>query len=273
MTLSRDRRASVIPPTFRGARQAKRELNLLKWHLNPGRKDLKSSQWKGAKRQLSAETFGKCAYCDAPAASVAYCDVEHYRPKSVYWWLALCYDNYLFACQICNQVYKGNAFPTYGTALTAPHVDASMTDAQLSGVVGTFAPDPLDAGQVAHFTALWAAEQPGLFNPYVDDPELIFGYEVDPDLKEVKVVPLEANVVELQRIADDSIRLYGLNREQLRRERFIEYEALKLTYLAHLEHPGSMSIMNLLQRQICPDFRFHRMNRYFVRRVWTIPGL
>lgn len=271
--LTRDRRAAVIPATFRGARQARRDLQLLQWHLDPNRKDLKSSQWKGAKRQLGIESHGKCAYCDAPAWAVAHCDVEHFRPKSVYWWLALCYDNYLFACQICNQVYKGDEFPTYGTRIMEPHVDPTMTQAQLQAVVGTFAPDPLNLAEVTRFAGLWAAEQPGLFNPYTNDHEPLFGYEVDRILREVSVVPNPAASTAEQRMAQDSVRLYGLNREELRTQRFITFEVLEAAYLAYLDSPHNTKLVNILRLQLSADFPFSRMNGYFVRQVWTIPGL
>ena len=66
-----------------------------------------SRVWKAAKPQLKIESGGKCAYCESPTDTVAHGDVEHFRPKSVYWWLAYCYDNYVYACQICNQVLQG----------------------------------------------------------------------------------------------------------------------------------------------------------------------
>lgn len=271
--LTRDRRAAAIPATFHGVRQAQRELKLLEWHLDLNRKDLKNSQWKGAKRQLGIESYGKCVYCDAPASAVAHCDVEHFRPKSVYWWLALCYDNYLFACQICNQVYKGNEFPIYSARITEPQVDSTMTQTQLQAVVGTFAPDPLKLVEVIRFSGLWSAEQPGLFNPYIDDHEFLFGYEVNRILKEVSVVPHPAASAAGQRMAQDSIRLYGLNREELKVQRFITFEVLETAYLAHLDHPRNTKILSILRRHLSADFPFSRMNGYFVRQVWTIPGL
>jgi hypothetical protein len=76
-----------------------------------GTLEFNSNVWKAAKPQLKLETGGKCAYCESPTDTVAHGDVEHYRPKSKYWWLAYCYENYLYACQICNQVYKGDEFP------------------------------------------------------------------------------------------------------------------------------------------------------------------
>ena len=48
--------------------------------------EFKSTVWKAGKPQLKRETGGKCAYCESPTDTVAHGDVEHFRPKSKYWW-------------------------------------------------------------------------------------------------------------------------------------------------------------------------------------------
>ncbi len=99
--LERVRSKQAIPPSFRGKLRVNKALTLLP---APGAaRAFDSKHWKKAKAQLKVETHGKCAYCEAPTSTVAYGDVEHFRPKSVYWWLAYCYDNYLFSCQICSR--------------------------------------------------------------------------------------------------------------------------------------------------------------------------
>lgn len=101
-------RSAAIPARFRGVKRQLRERALL-----TARRDflasagstfdfLTNALWKDAKAPLKAESHKKCGYCEALASVTAHCDVEHIRPKSAYWWLALCYDNYVFACQICN---------------------------------------------------------------------------------------------------------------------------------------------------------------------------
>ncbi|WP_412030595.1 hypothetical protein [Deinococcus yunweiensis] len=268
IALTHVRRAAVIPSTFRGTRQTRRELALLKAHRD-GVMALKSSQWKGAKGPLRTETYGKCAYCDAPAASVAHCDVEHYRPKSVYWWLALCYDNYLYACQICNQVYKGDRFPVAGPPLAGPAI-SGLSNASLQTLVGTFAPDPLDRAALAIHLARWSEEHPLGVNPYLIDPEPLFAYAADPVLKEVTILPDPAASAANQQMAQESITLYGLNREELRRQRYITYEILALAHLGLLEHPGNVRLQAILERHVAADFAFSGMCRYFVRRVWQV---
>ena len=108
--LSRDReqhqiegkKKYLIPGGLRGHHLRNKCRKLLEHRRSEGSfhsKDFKSTYWKPAKEQLKAETHDKCAYCEAPTKVVAHGDVEHYRPKSEYWWLAYCYDNYLFSCR------------------------------------------------------------------------------------------------------------------------------------------------------------------------------
>ncbi|MFN8395328.1 MAG: HNH endonuclease [Bacteroidia bacterium] len=54
---------------------------------------------KDTEAALDAIYHGKCAYCEQ---RVEGWQVEHYRPKSVYYWLAFSWDNLLAACPACN---------------------------------------------------------------------------------------------------------------------------------------------------------------------------
>src|SRR5215204_2247218 len=122
--LTRIRTAPPVHKNFIGKEREKINLELLKQKrdgkLDIGAPKWKSVFWKQSKDQLLSESNQKCADCEAPTRVVAYGDVEHFRPKSVYWWLAYSYDNYLFSCQICNQGYKKDHFPTAGAALSPP---------------------------------------------------------------------------------------------------------------------------------------------------------
>lgn len=51
-----------------------------------------------------------CAYCGDVVGRTGE-DVEHYRPKSLYWYAAYSLPNYLSSCRRCNSSRKGNAFP------------------------------------------------------------------------------------------------------------------------------------------------------------------
>lgn len=74
---------------------------------------------RDVKDALSTLYHGKCAYCEQ---RVEQFHVEHYRPKTIYFWLAYSWDNLLLACVTCNQL-KLDSFPINGSI-------ASLDEAQ-----------------------------------------------------------------------------------------------------------------------------------------------
>jgi uncharacterized protein (TIGR02646 family) len=58
--------------------------------------------------ELDACHHGKCCYCEAPLDANK--EVEHWRPKSRYYWLAYSWDNLLLSRSFCNKK-KFNQFP------------------------------------------------------------------------------------------------------------------------------------------------------------------
>jgi uncharacterized protein (TIGR02646 family) len=67
-------------------------------------------EYKVARRALAHAQALKCCYCEERQQSVKWKHVEHYRPRSSYWWLSWTWDNLLFACEQCN-TSKGPSFP------------------------------------------------------------------------------------------------------------------------------------------------------------------
>ncbi|MBT8143554.1 MAG: hypothetical protein KJO55_02575, partial [Gammaproteobacteria bacterium] len=122
-----DRLLDDIDRQFLAPRLVEKSLQLLLDQRSIRQGDLEkhafqSSVWKKAKPQLLLESHNKCAYCESPTAVVAFGDVEHFRPKSVYWWWAYCLDNFLASCAICNQKFKSDKFPLLGRRLRGPLV-------------------------------------------------------------------------------------------------------------------------------------------------------
>jgi hypothetical protein len=272
--LQRVRTKQAIPAVFRGAKRIEKALTLLV--EADAKREFDSGYWKKAKKQLKIESSGKCAYCEAPTAVVAHGDVEHFRPKGVYWWLAYCYDNYLFSCQICNQTFKGDNFPLGDETLrlTAPVLPASVTEAQKRELARRFAPDPLDAadGQPwAEFEAVCKAEGCHLLNPYVDDPEEHFVWEADPTLQEVAVQPKNSA---LQRFHQAAEQFYGLNRPELLVERWKSFQKLDVFRKAFaspdIDDALRGEIGTMLRLMMRDDAPFAGMCRYFVRQVWQL---
>lgn len=74
--------------------------------------EVKESVYKAddVRDQLIADQHFKCAYCECRVTK-QYNDVEHYRPKSIYYWLGHNWSNLLYACDLCNRTYKNDSFP------------------------------------------------------------------------------------------------------------------------------------------------------------------
>lgn len=97
----------------------------------------------------------KCAFCERSSDDL---HVEHFRPKTIYYWLTYSWDNLLLACPSCN-VNKGSRF-------------------DLSGLRYNFLFDAASTYRLIHTSceSLDRTEQPLLVNPEVEDltSELIF---------------------------------------------------------------------------------------------------
>jgi hypothetical protein len=285
--IARDRSAAGIPAGFRGnAGILKQRLLLDVLHGGTLPKDLafKSTVWKPAKKALKHETWGKCAYCEVPAAGrsktdakgglVAHCDVEHFRPKDLYWWLAHCFENYLFSCQVCNQSFKGNQFPVAAARVSAPvTVTGAETVAELDTLAALMAPDPLDAARRAAWAVSLHAEDADLTDPLQEEPEEFFKYEADETLKEVTIRPRAASGRKKARAAS-TIAVLGLDREELRFGRYDVYEQVD-TFRLVLADPGLSAatrqrVSDQLGRLMAASRPFSGMVRYFVNDVWAL---
>ena len=167
---------------------------------------------------MAAETFGKCAYCESHVKTTSHGSVDHYRPQSKYWWLAYCYDNFLFSCGICNSDYKKDFFPVSGRRLTA-----GMTANELT-------PDGIDREAGMHwaeFQAQHEAEQPHIPDPYLDDPEQDLAWMEDPNGKKVNLVA--SNLSQRAGRVASALAACGVNREEVARRRYEVLQVLKAT--------------------------------------------
>jgi hypothetical protein len=276
--LARDRSAGSVHAGFRGPRRAAKMLALLDGHLAG---DVRfTDSWKDVKGQLRAESFDKCAYCEAPTSVVAHGDVEHFRPKSVYWWLAYCYENYVFACQICNQVYKSDRFPVHGAPMTCPPIPegaAALTEAERRAIAARLAPDPLTDAEGhprAEFLRSAAREKAGLVDPYLDDPEPLFKWVVDPVQRQVAIAARHPRRVASRRAFEAAESCLGLNRVELLRLRHARYAILETFRRAigsgRLPDDLRRDVEDQVRAMIAPEAEFSGMGRYFVRDEWKL---
>ena len=242
--LERVRTEQAIPSRFRGEKlkNLSRELvdNRKAFLQNPdGKKQSFPSKWGVAKDQLLAETHDKCGYCESPTAVVAYGDVEHYRPKSVYWWQAYCVDNYVASCTLCNGRFKGAKFPRTGRKWPSPPVKSNSTEQKLVTIAETLVPDPLDSVAVAAFIGRHQSEQANIPNPYLEDPASLFAWLADAIEETVTLIPVAGNKRSsvVVKAVEEAL---GLNREQLLTERYTRFKEF-YRYKFALEHRASLS--------------------------------
>ena len=263
--LTRVRTASAIPAGFRGQKRIDRLQELIAFSA-AGTFDFKSTVWKAAKNQLKRETHGKCAYCEAPTSAVAHGDVEHFRPKSVYGWLAYCYENYTYSCQICNQTYKADNFPIDGPLMA--HGDLAQ--------IAFLTPDPFDesAGMTyADFQAACAAEEAHLPDVYADDVESLLAWEADAVKKEVIGGARPGSAASARAVAAVD-QFLGLNRAELKGLRWSVYQDLDIfrEALGVLPdgHPIAVRVVDRIKAMMDGSGEFAGMVRYFVRDVWQL---
>ena len=264
-------RTNAINPQFHGDKLVSTSLKLLRNQraIKLGtleKHEFDGNIWKKAKKQLLKETFDKCAYCEAPIAGVTYGNVEHYRPKSRYWWLAYCVDNYLVSCPICNQRFKKDKFRFKNSKMRGPLIRSNTTDKRLNTLSKNLAPDPLDSRQVSTFLNLHRQEHPFLINPYIDKPEKFFAWKADYNLGEVELIARPENI-EAEDYVGAAKDIYGLNRIELRRFRysiFDSYYTHKRTLLdsrisAATQADNKQTISNMKR----PERPFAGMVRFF----------
>lgn len=234
--LNRVRTSPPVHKNFFGKTRVEMNLKLLKMKrdgelVGASEKKWNSSFWKEAKTQLLIETNQKCAYCETPTSVVDYGDVEHFRPKSKYWWLAYCYDNYLASCALCNQRFKSDEFLVRNAdqQLKGPTIRANSSDAFLEGLAGKLTVDPIAEAEgfaYADFEDELNSEWALLVHPYYEDPSEYYAYKPILENQEVHVVPAKRIYRDVVDAAD---ALFGINRTELLNLRF-QWYCLYMTY-------------------------------------------
>jgi len=72
----------------------------------------KDASYKTVRKKLNNIYNNKCIYCERSFDDID-THIEHYRPKSIYYWLSYSWDNLFLACAECNRP-KANKFELDG---------------------------------------------------------------------------------------------------------------------------------------------------------------
>src|SRR3990167_1836146 len=247
LTRTRDQ----IHPDFTGEKLFSKLVNLVEARIRDGDSlEFKGAlgDWSKTKKVLKTESFGKCAYCESDTEKVAHGDVEHFRPKSIYWWLALCVDNYNFSCQLCNQTYKSDKFPVSARMLKAPKLPKALPkDAALKRLIARICPDPATVTD-SELLKKWFTEDSDLPNPYLEDPEKLFAWAVSEVNEEVHLVAPTNAKPRAKRAVNAAVEYLGLNRETLTRSRFVVYNELQ--FALYVWQQGTREAKNIAKLQV-----------------------
>lgn len=118
------------------------------------------------RRPLRQAQRSKCAWCERWAEE-RFEDVEHYRPRHLYWWLTWTWSNLLFSCSECNRSWKRSQFPlARGQRLVAeqdppgkerpllldPSIDDPCAHIQFRLIDERWVPLPRDGSRRGHAT-------------------------------------------------------------------------------------------------------------------------
>ena len=171
--------------------------------------------------QLVADQHSKCAYCEC-SLTKEYNDVEHYRPKSIYYQLGHEWTNLLYACPKCNRSCKRDEFPLK---------------------------DESQRGNIAH-------EEPLIINPTTEDPSehIVYNrYMMVPLLIDGVEDQKGRTTIDLLKLNDRPDLVYA--RKQL--YELYELEVIKISKLIdgilqdknQIKTPGLIKIVDLLRLQ------------------------
>ena len=142
--------------------------------------------WRNAVTELRTLYKNKCAYCESAIMPPdnqndsneirKYFTIEHYRPKTFYYWLAYEWSNLLLLCKDCNSG-KGDKFPFTGTH---PY---GMTNKMLSLEHPLTSSNELDLMKSRANDCDLLAENASLLHPEIDEPELYLSFSIDGQIK------------------------------------------------------------------------------------------
>ncbi|CAN2042739.1 putative ATPase AAA-type core domain-containing protein [Candidatus Magnetomoraceae bacterium gMMP-15] len=135
------------------------------------------------KERLHRIYNNKCAYCESKV--INYSEIDHYRPKKYYYWLAYEWSNLLLVCKKCN-MFKLNKFP--------------IIDEQQR----VLSPQKQKNEWVADSKS-FLAEKPLLLNPEIDNPEDYLAFYPDG-----RIYAIDGNIR-----GNTTIDILNLNREDL----------------------------------------------------------
>ncbi len=105
-----------------------------------------SNHWTQFKSAFNYYTKNRCPVCERHVGK--YDDIEHYRPKEYYWWLAYDFYNYYNCCDLCNRFYKLTAFPLFDETKKVDFLNRTNISNEQPLIFNPLKDNPLDLFQL-----------------------------------------------------------------------------------------------------------------------------
>ena len=157
-------------------------------------KGIKQNCYKKAEPELLDLYYEKCAYCETKYLKNSDNWLEHYRPKSHYYWLAYEWSNLIPTCTKCNRIKKAK-FP--------------IIDEKYRVRLPTIKNGKLDKTKNFVNEPPLSSERPLLINPEIDDPIFFFNFEIDENKKGINIIGTDNGGR-----GEKTIEICGLNRTE-----------------------------------------------------------
>ncbi len=167
---------------------------------------ISSDCYKKSRAKLEEQFNEKCAYCETKYKSTSDTWIEHYRPKSEYYWLAYEWSNLIPTCTKCNRK-KNNYFPLIDE--TNRVKKPPLSNGQL------------DTSACKADAAILLNEHAFVLHPKIDNPEEYLDFQIDENCEGIKIIgidDIEHDMYEGR--GDATIEICDLNRRDLKIDRY-----------------------------------------------------
>jgi len=124
--------------------------------------------WKELKEVFWENQYYRCALCEKEITSRYSEDIEHYRPKIPYWWLAYNYKNYYLACADCNRKYKGVKFPLFDESKKVDYLNRKNIHQEQPLLINPTIDNPIDFFDLVFLISPYSGKGIVTLRPYKD---------------------------------------------------------------------------------------------------------
>jgi len=102
----------------------------------------KYNHWGELKPELLEITNFLCPICESEIDEHA--DIDHFRPREIYWWLAYDTKNYVILCPLCNRNFKRAKFPLFENKVNITFETKHLVNKELALLFNPFFDNPFD---------------------------------------------------------------------------------------------------------------------------------